>query len=290
MTPSPLDLAVLSAASALGARGVPDPDVLLLAGTGLGSLPERLTFHHSEVASVDLTGTPGAPELWTRQPLFHGTLETEHGPATFWLLEDETLDAPLQPDEAPWERGFACWLAAHRGATVVLHASAGATLGGELEPGDLALVSDHLNLTGSSPLLGLGGSKLGPLFPDVSRLHLDCLRDELQALAAGRGLDARSAVAAATSPASLPTPAEREWFRRAGADLWVAGIASPYLAAAHAGLGMASIVAVTGSEAPSTEVPAILVASGQAAPALEELLLEGLVLAATTARRPDGDG
>ena len=46
-------------------------------------------------------------------------LDWHKGKAVFWLLEDESLDAPVQPGEAPWERGFACWLAAHRGATVV---------------------------------------------------------------------------------------------------------------------------------------------------------------------------
>ena len=259
--------------------------MLLLAGTGVGSLPERLAYNHGEVGSLDLAGTPELPEIWSRGMLFFGSLETDQGPATFWLLDDESLDAPMQPGEEPWERGFACWLAAHLGATVVLHTAAGATLGGELEPGDLALVTDHLNLSGSSPLLGLGGSKLGPLFPDVSRLLLECLRDELRDLARGRGIEARSAVVAATSPASLPPPAEREWFLRAGADLWAAGLASPYLAAAHAGIGMASIVAVTGSEAPSAEVPEILAATGKAAPALEELMLEGLGLAAATSRR-----
>lgn len=284
MSASPLDQAVLTALDAL--RALPSPDVLVLAGTGVGALPERLAHQHGDGGSLDLAGTPGLPDLWARQVLFHGQVPTDHGPATWWLLEDEALDAPVQPHEAPWERGFACWLAARAGASVVLHSAAGAALGGGLEPGDLALVRDHVNLSGSTPLLGLGGSKLGPLFPDVSRLHHEGLRSGLIRLAAARGIDAREAVVAATAPASLPTPAERAWFATAGADAWVAGAAAPWLAAAHAGLGLASLVAVTGSEATETEVPAILEASGRAAPALEELLIEGLTLAATTARAP----
>jgi hypothetical protein len=265
---------------------VPDPDVLLLAGTGLGSLPERLGFHHGEVHQLDLDGTEGLPRLWSQQLLFHGSLETEHGPATYWLLEDQALDSPVEQGEAPWERGFACWLAARAGADVVLHSAAGGVLpDGSLQPGDLALVRDHLNLTGSSPLLGIGTSKLGPLFPDVSQVHRPGLRAELAQLARGRGLAVEQAVVAATGPASLPTPAERDWFARAGAELWAQGVAAPYLAAAHAGLGMVSLLAVTGSEAPEADVQAILTASSTAAPALEELLLEGLALAAVAARR-----
>ena len=288
MSPCPLDVAVLTSLDALRAREVPAPNVLLLVGTGLGSLPERFSYQHGATTAVDLDGVDGLPAPWSSQVLHHGTINTEHGPAVVWMLEDQALDAPQQLDEVPWHRGFACWLAAKAGATVLLHSSAGGSLGsGSHQPGDLALVRDHLNLTGSSPLLGLGGSKLGPLFPDVSRLHLDCLRAEFAELAAGRGHTIAETVVAATAPASLPSPAEREWFSRAGADLWVQGVAAPYLAAAHAGLGLVSLVAVTGSEAAAADVHAILTATAAAAPALEELLLEGLTLAANSATRPD---
>ncbi|MDF1799015.1 MAG: hypothetical protein P1V81_07560 [Planctomycetota bacterium] len=290
MKPCPLDVAVLAAVDGLRTREVPAPNVLLLAGTGLGSLPERFSYHHGPTTAVDLDGLDGLPAPWSSQVLHHGSLATEHGPAVVWMLEDQALDAPQQQGEVPWERGFACWLAAKAGATVLLHSSAGGTLSaGSHQPGDLALVRDHLNLTGSSPLLGLGGSKLGPLFPDVSRLHLECLRAEIAELAAGRGLTVAEAIVAATAPASLPSPAEREWFARAGADLWVQGVAAPYLACAHAGLGIVSLVAVTGSEAASADVQAILTATAAAAPGLEELLLESLALAANAATRPDRD-
>lgn len=203
-----------------------------------------------------------------------------------WLVEDPSLDAPVDPDSAPFERGFFAWLAAQAGARILVHTAAGGlVLESELETGDLCLVRDYLNLSGSSPLLGIGDSKLGPLFPDLTRLFSPSLLNTASRCAEALGVTATSAVIAATPPVSLATTAERGWFKTAGAEAWVQGIAGPFLAAAHAGLEVLSVIALIGAEGGpcGTDVPSMLMASEAVAPGLDALIAALAVPAAEAA-------
>jgi len=296
MTPrtSPLDVAVLEARSALVDLGVPDPALLFLCGTGLPSwsTSERPVAPAAfrRAGTLDLGGLPGFPSLWGGCQLIFGTVTCPEGPVHAWLVEDPSLDAPVEADAAPFERGFFAWLAAQAGARVLVHTAAGGLVqNSTLETGDLCLVRDYLNLSGSSPLLGIGDSKLGPLFPDLTQLFSRSLLGTAVQKANALGIQATPAVIAATAPVSLATRAERAWYQTAGAEVWVQGIAGPYLAAAHAGLEVLSIVALIGAEEPlatprvGTDVQGLLLASEAAAPGLDALLAELVIPAAQAA-------
>lgn len=290
MSPSPLDVAVLSARSSLHDLGVPDPRLLFLFGAGMpawcaNEQPVAPTaFRRAGV--VQLASVPGVPSLWHECELVFGTVTTAHGLVPCWLVEDPSLDAPVEPSSAPFERGFFAWLAAQAGARVLVHTAAGGlVLESELETGDLCVVRDYLNLSGTSPLLGIGASKLGPLFPDLTQLFSPSLLHSATRCAEALGVTATPAVIAATPPVSLATPAERAWYKTAGAEAWVQGIAGPFLAAAHAGLEVLAVVALIGAEdSPGgTDVPSMLLASEAVAPGLDALVAELVVPAAEAA-------
>lgn len=270
MEGSPLDEAVSTARRSLGRRGAPSPDVLMLLGTGTGPLPSGLR----PTWRAPLESVAGVPHAWKRRGLFGA----EAGGAVFWILEDAPGDDAegnaRDANEAPWERAFPCWLAAAAGASLFVHTSAGSALpheaGPSLEPGTLALVRDHMNLSGRTPLLGLGGSRLGPLFPDQTTVHHPGLRRIAARRAAEAGIPCAEAVVACTSGPALETPAERRFYARAGADVAVQGLADPLVAFAHAGLAGLALVAVIASEGTSA-IPQQLRAAERLAPALEEL-------------------
>jgi purine-nucleoside phosphorylase len=194
-------------------------------------------------------------------------------------------DAPGPPEhgshqpfgEEPWVRGYPCWLAAAAGAPVCVHASAGLALARArhkpIAEGSLALVSDHINMSGRTPLIGLGDSKLGPLFPDQSRLHLESLRKTALKRAKKLGVPAVEAVAACTSGPAVETPAERAFWAKAGADVAVQGLAVPMLACAHAGLAVLAVVCVTDGGEGIADVGAIVRRADAMAPALEDLVV-----------------
>jgi purine-nucleoside phosphorylase len=267
-----LDVAIAASLADLGARGVPKPEVLVFLGTGVGMLPASLKTG----ARVPLGKVAGMPAIWNDVMLHSGQL----GALSVWLVED----APGPPDqglseapgEAPWQRGYPCWLAAAAGASVCVHTSAGHSLadanGRLVRPGALALVSDHVNLSGRTPLLGLGGSKLGPLFPDLSRLHHAELRKAALRRGKKLGVPVGEAIAACTSAPSLETPAERRFWSRAGAEVAVQGLATPLHACAHAGLSVLALVAVTDAGEGLQDVGQIVEQADQLAPAIEELV------------------
>jgi purine-nucleoside phosphorylase len=262
-----LDETVFPLRERLRAAGVPDPRVLYLLGTGSGFLPERL----EQAQAIELGETCSECEPWNACVLHAGRL----GGIAAWILEDLSGD-PL-PDEptSPWMRAMPVWLGAAAGARVCVHTSAGSVLAasGAARAPALAIVRDHLNLSGSTPLLGLGESRLGPLFPDLSRLHHAALRAFALERAAALGIPSREAVAACTLGPALETPAERAMLARLGAEVAVPNLATPLLAAAHAGLAVLALVAVTDAGELGADLGGVLAAARTLQPALEDLLL-----------------
>ncbi|MEW6072367.1 MAG: hypothetical protein AB1726_07165 [Planctomycetota bacterium] len=278
-----LDDRIRALRAELEACEVPAPDVLYLLATGLGELPDRLRA----AVELPLAELAGVPAPWDTRVLHAGEL----GGAGAWLLEDAAGD-PLEhePREA-WVRGLPAWLAAASGAALCVHASAGSALPGEVAArapiGGFGLVRDHLNLSGRTPLLGLGASALGPLFPDQTRLHHLGLRRAALGRAAARGHAAAEVVAACTAGPALETPAERRMLAILGADVAVQALGWPLLAAAHAGLAVLSIVAITDAGEGEPDIPGLVEAAGRLQPAMEDLLsaLEEDVCGAVAARR-----
>ena len=153
--------------------------------------------------------------------------------------------------------------------------------------GTFTLVRDHINLSGSSPLIGLGESRLGPLFPDLTGLHDPLLRRQVLEAAERLGLSACEVVAACTAGPSLETPAERSWYARAGAEVSCQNLAAPLLAAAHAGLSVLAIINVIDAGERPSDLARIASAADSMAPALEDLLLGCVPLLAERQRRSD---
>lgn len=266
MAPSPLDSAVDSVRAALGARNVPAPEALVFPATGLGILPGRL----ARGGKLPLARLDGVPRMWRSSVLSFGDF---HGLAV-WMIDDAPLEA--EEGEPAWQRAFPVWLAAASGATAMLHASAGIALEPpeprkSLPVGSLAFWSDHLNLSGGSPLVGIGESQLGPMFPDQTRLHDPHLRRAALAAAARLGVAAGEAVVACTSGPTLDTPAERRFFARAGATVAVQDLAGPLIAAAHAGLGTLGVGVVVAHALDEVDVARIASLSQAVAPALDDL-------------------
>ncbi len=270
MSLSTLDESVYNASKELRGRGAPEPDVLMLMATGVGMLPEAYsTSWRSPLESI-----AGVPRAWRGKTL----IAAEHGQATFWFLEDAPSEEEFPSsgatarDGAPWVPAFPTWLAACSGATLCVHTAAGSVLEGEAGHGALGLVSDHINLSGSSPLYGLGESRLGPLFPDQSQLHHAGLRRLALGHGERLGLPLREGVAACISGPAIETPAERAFFAQCGASFSVQSLAGPLISMSHAGLACLSIVALIGGEGAGADVGSLVERAEELAPSLDELL------------------
>lgn len=272
-----LDDAIFPAVAALREEGLEPPHALLLAGTGLGMLPSAL----SEISSVDLGDLPGVPPIWQEGLLHAGRL----GNCWIWMLEDAPGDLEFgeggAPERPAWERSWPVWLGASGGAQVMLHTAAGVALDANLDsregtpglqPGQLAVLNDHINLSGQTPLLGLGETRLGPLFPDQSQLHHPGLRSRALAHGERLGIQVTEAQAACLVGPSLATPAELRWLASTGCQVAVQGLAAPLIAAAHAGLATLALVAVADSAHKPLRMAELVQGADACAPAIEDLI------------------
>lgn len=258
-----LDAAVFPAVQELERRGVRRPACLVLAGAGLGLLPTRLV----RSGRLPLSLLPGAPASWGEALLHWGELDG----LPVWLLEDERAPQAGSQGEPAWARTWPVWLAAAAGAVSLIH-SAGACALQDAPLGTFALASDHLDFGGESPLIGLGETRLGPMFPDTSRLHDAALRRAAVEQCARLGLAAREVVVACTPSPALETPAEQAWYARAGAQVSVQGLGAWLAAAAHAGLGTLSVALVVARAGEALDIARVIAAARELAPAFDDLL------------------
>jgi purine-nucleoside phosphorylase len=112
-------------------------------------------------------------------------------------------------------------------------------------PGDLMLITDHLNLAGWNVLVGSNDDRVGPRFPDLTAAYAPLLRSLLLEAATRRGIALRQGVYACVSGPSYETPAEIRMLRSAGADAVGMSTVPEVIAAAHMGVPVAGISCIT---------------------------------------------
>ena len=126
---------------------------------------------------------------------------------------------------------------ARRGVRSLILTNAAGAINLSYKPGDLVLISDHINLQGANPLTGASEE---PRFPDMSEAY----PAEFRAIArAGRNL-AEGVYAGVPGP-SFETPAEIRYLRAIGADLVGMSTIMEAIAANHAGMKVLGISCVT---------------------------------------------
>ena len=88
-------------------------------------------------------------------------------------------------------------------------------------PGDVMLITDHLNLMGMSgqnPLSGPNLDEFGPRFPDISQAYDRSLMMMARKIAQQNGINLQEGVYAGLSGPSFETPADLRFLRAAGVD------------------------------------------------------------------------
>jgi purine-nucleoside phosphorylase len=128
-------------------------------------------------------------------------------------------------------------------ALVLTNASGGIRPG--LLPGDLLLVTDHLNLSGSNPLTGVNDERVGPRFPDMSDAYSKQLAQALKASAARLAIPLQEGVYAMVAGPSYETPAEVRMLGALGADCVGMSTVPEVIVAAHQGIPVVAISCIS---------------------------------------------
>jgi purine-nucleoside phosphorylase len=162
------------------------------------------------------------------------------------------------------------------GSLVVTNAAGG--INPDFSPGQLVLISDHVNLQGASSLVGPNDESLGPRFPDMSDAYDAELRLRAHLAAEELGIHLAEGVYVAWLGPQFETPAEIRFMRAVGGDLAGMSTVQEVIAARHMGIRCLGISVVTNMAAgvlpEKIDHEAVLEVGERAAGSLTALLRE----------------
>ena len=128
-------------------------------------------------------------------------------------------------------------------AVILTNAAGGVRL--SFRPGDLMVLTDHINGFGANPLIGGNDEALGARFPDMSAIYDARLRRVIQAEARRLKIPLRQGVYVGLQGPSYETPAEIRMWRKLGADAVGMSTVPEAIALRHAGVRVAGISTIT---------------------------------------------
>ncbi|MEW6279548.1 MAG: purine-nucleoside phosphorylase [Candidatus Eremiobacterota bacterium] len=220
-------------------RRVPDftPDAGVILGSGLGRLAEEVE-DSVRVPYAEIPNFPRSTVLGHHGELVLGRLEgvsvvVMRGRVHYY--EGYTMREVTFPVRVIQALGAGC--------LVVTNASGG--IRDDLRPGDLMLINDHINLTGSNPLLGPNDERLGPRFPPMAHAYDPELREVAHRVATGLGFRLKEGVYVGLAGPSFETPAEIRFFGMIGADAVGMSTVSEVIVARHGNMRVLGISCVT---------------------------------------------
>lgn len=115
----------------------------------------------------------------------------------------------------------------------------------EYIPGDLVCITDHINLTGTNPLIGPNEDRFGVRFPDMTEAYSSNLNNIFIQSANELGIKLKKGVYAGVLGPSYETPAEIKMLSVIGADMVGMSTVPESIAANHAGLEVCGISCIT---------------------------------------------
>ena len=259
---------VASAAGVIRQRTELRPEAAIVLGTGLGALARDIELER-EIPYGEIPGFPLS------------TVESHTGRLLFGRLGGRAVVAM----QGRFHRYEGYDLGQVTFAVRVLHALGAGTLvvsnacGGMhplWAPGDLVLLSDHINLLGDNPLIGPNDERLGPRFPDMSAPYDPALRALARAAALELGIVLREGVYVAVPGPSLETRAEYRMLRGLGADVVGMSTVPEVIVAVHEGMRVMGLSIITDQCLPDALEPAdigrIIETANRAEPQLTRLV------------------
>jgi purine-nucleoside phosphorylase len=136
---------------------------------------------------------------------------------------------------------------------LVTNAAGGVNL--DYEPGDLMVISDHINLTGRNPLVGPNDNALGVRFPDMSEAYSRRLREIAKQSASDLGFGVREGVYVGLLGPNYETPAEIRMLRTLGIDAVGMSTVAEVIVARHSGIEVLGISCISNMAAGILDQP-----------------------------------
>jgi purine-nucleoside phosphorylase len=223
------------------------PEAAIILGTGLGGI----TDHISVAERIPYNEIPHFPESTVqghKGDLVFGTMAGRSVvvmQGRFHYYEGYTLQEATLPVR----------IMRQLGARFLFVNSAAGGLNPDFKPGDVMIVTDHINLLGDNPLRGVTDERLGDRFPDMSRPYDEELIEKAEKAALELKEPVKSGVYAAVAGPNLETRAETRMLSMLGADAVGMSTVPEVIVACQVGFKTLALAAITNVNLPDEMEP-----------------------------------
>jgi len=259
---------VSRAARFIQARLHGSPEIGIITGTGLGEIASLLQNADS-IAYKEIPHFPVSTVESHAGRLFWGTL----GKQPVLIFQGRFH---LYEGYSPLEVAFPIRVLQMLKVKTLIISNAAGGLNPGYAAGDIMVIKDHINLTGSNPLVGPNNDRWGIRFPDMSQVYDPGLAGRAIQAGARLGIDVKHGIYAGLTGPSLETPSENRYLQRIGADAVGFSTVMEAIAAVHAQmkvLGLSIITNINNPDHPQpTTVEAVIQVAGKAAKKLESII------------------
>ena len=244
-----------------------EPEIAIILGTGLGALADEV----EEGLSIPYSEIPHFPI---------STVEFHAGELVLGRIGDRNVVAMKgrfhrYEGYTMQQITFPVRVMRDLGAKVLVVSNAAGGINRYYEPGDLMIITDHINLMGDNPLIGPNDEELGPRFPDMSEPYDRRLIALAERIALEEGIKVHKGVYIAVTGPNLETAAEYRFFRIIGADAVGMSTVPEVIVAIHSGMRVFGISVITDKCVPDAleraDVEKILKVAREAEPKLTRI-------------------
>ncbi len=223
------------------------PEIGLILGSGLGSLADSIEnpefYNYSDIPNFPTStveghagrlviGTLGGKQVVAMQGRFHYYEGYSMEKITFPVRVMKLL-----------------------GVSKLIVTNACGAVNQDFNAGDLMVITDHINFSGSNPLFGHNLDEFGPRFPDMSEAYNLELRNKVLNVGKELGLDLKQGVYVMFSGPTYETPAEVRIAKIMGGDAVGMSTVPEVIVANHSGIKTVGISCLTNMAAGILDQP-----------------------------------
>lgn len=236
----------IETASFLKTRIKKPSEIGILTGTGHGEITKSLDIDAS-FAYKDIPHFPVS------------TVQSHFGKLLFGSMHGRQVVAMqgrlhLYEGYTPAEVTFPIRVMQELGVKTLILSNASGGLNPDFKVGDIMIITDHINLTGSNPLIGPNEESWGIRFPDMTRAYDKQLVSIAEKAGKNNGICLQKGVYAGLTGPALETPAEVRFLRTIGAEAVGFSTVHEVITAVHAGIKMLGLSTITNVHDPDKPI------------------------------------
>lgn len=224
-----------------------EPEIGIILGSGLGDIAEevedKITIKYSEVPNMPASTVKGHAGQFVFGNLNGKKVIMMQG--RFHYYEGNPMSLLSLP----------VYIMKYLGVKNLIVTNAAGGVNMSFNPGDLMIITDHINFASNNPLIGKNEDQIGPRFPDMSEAYSKELRNLVKEIAEGLSIDVKEGVYVMMTGPTYETPAEIRMIRFLGGDAVGMSTVPEVIAANHCGMKVLGISCITNMAAGILDQP-----------------------------------